>query len=66
MIKATFDAFKKSESPKSAASKRSKQIKDSCFICKCLVNMRINQIKSTLTSNKKRKRVGRGRRFWYW
>ena len=28
MIKATFDAFKKSESPKSAASKRSKKIKD--------------------------------------
>ena len=28
MIKATFDAFKKSESPKSAAQKRSKKIKE--------------------------------------
>ena len=28
MIKATFDAFKKSESPKSIASKRSKKISD--------------------------------------
>jgi len=28
MIKATFDAFNKSESPKSVASKRSKKITD--------------------------------------
>ena len=28
MIKATFDAFKKSETPKSAASKRSKKISE--------------------------------------
>ena len=59
MIKATFDAFKKSESPKSVAAKRTIKI-SKVNSKKRHHNMKINELKSNLTSNKKRKRVGRG------
>ena len=58
MIKATLEALNISESPKSAASKRSKNIKD-IISSKKKVNMKMNQLKSNhLHQIKKEKELG--------
>ena len=45
MIKATFDAFKRSESPKSIAAKRSKKISEIISSAKVkIIKMKINEL----------------------
>ena len=53
MLKATLNAFKMSESPKSVAAKRSKKINEINLKTEVKINMKINELKSPLSQIKK-------------